>query len=133
LRRLSSTTLSIRLFLGLGFAQGSSPAPGSIRCDVFPKGNGEPAVLRGALIVCSLPITSGSELYAKGAFAVDSLARGTYQIETNAPGLYAALADGSATGPVEMNMAAVTSMTSTQLTRLGAMDCAFNRKVRHHV
>jgi hypothetical protein len=52
-------------------------------------------------------------------------------------GLYAALAvavssDASSTGPIEMNMAAVTSTTSTQLTVLRAMDCAFSRKVHQH-
>jgi len=37
----------------------------------------------------------------------------------------------SSTVPVEMNVAAVTSTMSPQLTRLKAMDCAFSRKVHH--
>jgi hypothetical protein len=50
--------------------------------------------------------------------------------------LYVALAvevtaGTSSTVPVEMNVAAVTSTTSPQLTRLKAMDCAFSRKVHH--
>ncbi len=57
---------------------------------------------------------SGSESDAKGAFAVDGLPPGTYQIEANAPDLYAALAveisEGrSSTVSVEMSVAAVTS------------------------
>ena len=120
------------------FRSRRSAARGSIRGDVFTKGtNGEPAVLLGVLIVIQEPITKETESDTKGGFAVDSLPPGTYQIEANAPGLYAALAvavsaDASSTGPVEMNMAAVTSTTSTQLTRLRALDCACSRKVHHH-
>ena len=128
---------SILLFVLPAFAQDGSIASGSIRGDVFTKGtNGEPAVLPGALIVLHGPITKETESDAKGAFAVDGIPPGTYQIEANAPGLYAALAvevgaRTSSTVPVEMNVAAVTSTTSPQLTRLKAMDCAFSRKVHH--
>ena len=129
--------LAILLLLGLGFAQGSSLALGSTRGDVFTKGtNGEPAVLPGARIVLRAPITKETESDTQGAFAIDGLPPGTYEIEANAPGLYAALAvevraGTSSTVPVEMNVAAVTSTTSPQLTRLKAMDCAFSRKVHH--
>ena len=134
---MNKLALAILLLLSLGFAQGSSPALGSIRGDVFTKGtNGEPAVLPGARIVLRGPITKETESDTQGAFAIDGLPPGTYEIEANAPGLYAALAvevsaGTSSTGPVEMNVAAVTSMTSPQLTRLKAMDCAFSRKVHH--
>ena len=137
MRTLIGMALAILLLLGLGFAQGSSPALGSIRGDVFTKGtNGEPAVLPAARIVLRGPITKETEWDAQGAFAIDGLPPGTYEIEANAPGLYAALAvevraGTSYTGPVEMNVAAVTSTTSPQLTRLKAMDCAFSRKVHH--
>ena len=137
MRTLIGIALAILLLLSLGFAQGSSPALGSIRGDVFTKGtNGEPAVLPGARIVLRGPITKETESDTQGAFAIDGLPPGTYEIEANAPGLYAALAvevsaGTSSTGPVEMNVAAVTSMTSPQLTRLKAMDCAFSRKVHH--
>ena len=137
MRTLIGIALAILLLLGLGFAQGSSPALGSIRGDVFTKGtNGEPAVLPGARIVLRGPITKETESDAQGAFAIDGLPPGTYEIEANAPGLYAALAvevraGTSSTVPVEMNVAAVTSTTSPQLTRLKAMDCAFSRKVHH--
>jgi len=129
--------VSILLFVLPAFAQSGSSASGSIRGDVFTKGtNGEPAVLPGVLIVLHGPITKETESDAKGALALEGLPRGTYQIEANAPGLYAALAvevgaRTSSTVPVEMNVAAVTSTTSPQLTRLKAMDCAFSRKVHH--
>jgi hypothetical protein len=137
MRTLTGIALPILLLLGLGFAQGSSPALGSIRGDVFTKGtNGEPAVLPGARIVLRGPITKETESDTQGAFAIDGLPPGTYEIEANAPDLYAALAvevraGTSSTVPVEMNVAAVTSPTSPQLTRLKAMDCAFSRKVHH--
>jgi hypothetical protein len=137
MRTLIGIALAMLLFLGLGFAQGSSPAFGSIRGDVFTKGtNGEPAVLPGARIVLRGLITKETESDTQGAFAIDSLPPGTYEIEANAPGLNAALAvevraGTSSTVPVEMNVAAVTSPTSPQLTRLKAMDCAFSRKVHH--
>ena len=137
MRTLIGTVLAILLLLGVGFAQGSSPAFGSIRGDVCTKGtNGEPAVLHAARIVLRGPITKETEWDAQGAFAIDGLPPGTYEIEANAPGLNAALAvevkaGTSSTGPVEMDVAAVTCTTSPQLTRLKAMDCAFSRKVYH--
>ena len=137
MRTLIGIALTILLLLGLGFAQGSSPALGSIRGDVFTKGtNGEPAVLPDARILLHGPINKETQSDAQGAFAIDGLLSGTYQIEANAPRLYAALAvevssGTSSTGLVEMNMAAVTSTTSPQLTRLKATDCAFSRKVHH--
>jgi hypothetical protein len=131
------TLIGIALLLGLGFAQGSSPALGLLRGDVFTKGtNGEPAVLPGARIVLRRPITKETESDTQGAFAIDGLPPGTYEIEANAPSLYAALAvevSGctSYTVPVEMNVAAVTSTTSTQQTPLKAIDCASSRKVHY--
>ena len=121
------TLLGTALLMGLGFTQGSSPALGLLRGDVFTKGtNGEPAVLPGARIVLRRPITKETEWDTLGAFAIDGLPPGTYEIEANAPSLYAALAmevSGctSSTVPVEMKVAAVTSTTSTQLTRLKAI------------
>ena len=100
--------VSILLFVLPTFAQNGSIASGSIRGDVFTKGtNGEPAVLPGVVIVLHEPITKETESDAQGPFAVDGLPPGTYEIEANAPGLYAALAVAvragtSSTGPVEM-------------------------------
>jgi hypothetical protein len=137
MRTLIGMALAILVLLGLGFAQGSSPAFGSIRGDVFTKDtNGEPAVLPGARIVLRGPRTKETESDTQGAFAIDNLPPWTYEIEANAPGLYSVLAaevtaGTSSTVPVEMNVAAVTSATSLQLARLKAIDCAFSRKVHH--
>jgi TonB dependent receptor/Carboxypeptidase regulatory-like domain len=115
MRERVAYVVSILLFLLPAFAQNGSIASGSIKGDVLTKGtNGEPAVLPGVHIVLHGPITKETESDTKGAFAVDGLAPGTYQIEANAPGLYAALAvevsaGTSSTVPVEMNVAAVTS------------------------
>ena len=124
------------LLFGLGFAQGSSPKVGSLKGDVFTKGmNGEPAVLPGA-IVLRRPITKETESDTQGAFAIDGVPPHTYEIEADAPSLYAPLAvevdaGTSSTISVEGKVAAVTSTRSPQLTRLKAMDRAFSRKVRH--
>jgi hypothetical protein len=137
MRKSVAYVVSILLFVLPAFAQSSSTASGLITGDVFTKGtNGEPAVLPGVRIVLHGPITKETESDAKGAFAIDGLPPGTYQIEANAPSLYAApavevSAGTSSTVPVEMNVVAVTSTTSPQLTRLQAMDCAFSRKVHH--
>ncbi len=137
MREWVAYVVSILLFVLPAFAQSGSTASGSIRGDVFTKGaNGEPAVLPGVLIVLHGPITTETKSDAQGAFAIDGLPPGTYQIEANAPRLYAALAvevsaGTSSTVPVEMNVAAVTSTTSPQLTGLKAMHCAFSRKVHH--
>src|SRR5882672_594847 len=115
MRAWIANAVSILLFVLPAFAQNGSIASGSIRGDVFTKGtNGEPAVLPGVLIVLRGPITKETESDAKGAFAVDGLPPGNYQIEANAPSLYAALAVEVSTGTssavsVEMNVAAVNS------------------------
>jgi len=129
--------VSILLLVLPALAQSGSTASGSIRGDVFTKGtNGEPAVLSGVFIVLHGPITTEIESDGQRAFAIDVLPSGTYQIEANAPSLYAALAvevsaGTSSTVPVEMNVGAVTGTTSPQLTGLKAIDCAFSRKVHH--
>jgi len=142
MRTLIGIALSILLLLLPALAQSGSTASGPIRGEVFTKGtNGEPAVLPDGRIVLHGPITHGritkeAESDAQEAFAIDGLPPGTYHIEANASRLYAALAvevssGTSSTVPVEMNVAAVTSTTSPQLTPLKAMNCAFSRKVHH--
>lgn len=86
----------------------------------------------------SRPYNQGYRVGRTGSIRYRWPSPGTYQIEANAPLLYAALemevsAGSSSTVPVEMNVAAaaVTSTTSPQLTRLKAMDCAFSSKVHH--
>src|SRR5260370_41564274 len=93
MREWVAYVVSILLFVLPALAQSDSTASGSIRGDVFTKcTNGEPAVLPGVLIVLHGPITEETESDVNGAFAVDALPLGTYQIEANAPCCYEALA-----------------------------------------
>ena len=136
MRTFIGMALALLLLLGLRFAQGNSPALGSIRGDVFKRGtNGEPAVLPGARMVLRGPTTKETESDTQGAFAIDGLPPAFYEIEANAPSLYAVLAAevraATSSVPVEMNVAAVASTMSLQLARLKAMYCAFSRKVHH--
>jgi hypothetical protein len=114
--------LTMLLFLRLVFAQGSSPTVGSITGDVFTKGtNGEPAVLPGARIVLHGPITKEAKSDAQGAFAIDGLPPGTYQIEANALGLSGGLAvevtaGTSSTAPLEMNVTTVSNSVNVTAT-----------------
>ncbi len=86
MREWVTYVVSILLFVLPAFAQSGSTASGSIRADVFTKGtNGEPAVLPGVLIVLHGPITTETESDGQGAFAIDGLPSGAYQIEANAP------------------------------------------------
>jgi Carboxypeptidase regulatory-like domain len=122
MRTLTGIVLANLLLLGLGFAQGNTPAFGSMRGDVFTKGtNGEPAVLPGVRIVLHGPITRETESDARGAFAIDSLPPGTYQIEANAPGLSGGLAVEVASGtsttvPLEMNVTMVSNTVNVTAT-----------------
>jgi len=128
MREWVAYVVSILLFVPPAFAQSGSTGSGSIRGDVFTKGtNGEPAVLPGVLIVLHGPITKETESDAKGAFAVDSLPPGTYQIEANAPGLYAALAtevsaSTSSTVTIEMSVAAVKDTVNVTATEDSVVD-----------
>jgi TonB dependent receptor/Carboxypeptidase regulatory-like domain len=122
MRTLIGIALTIPLFVGLGFAQGGSPGRGSIRGDVFTKGtNGEPAVLPSVRVVLHGPVTKETESDAQGAFAIDGLPPGTYQIEANAPGLSGGLAvevtaGSSSNAPLEMNVTTVTNTVNVTAT-----------------
>lgn len=93
----------------------SAAAPGSVRGDVVTKNqNGEPAVLPNARVVLHGPVDKEALSDAQGAFAIDGLPPGLYEIEANAPGLNAALTvevnpGGASSVLVELNVAAVIS------------------------
>src|SRR6202047_221219 len=122
MRTLIGIAWALLLLMGLGFAQGSSPALGSVRGDVFTKGkNGEPAVLPSARIVLHGPITRETESDALGAFAIDGLPPGTYQIEANAPELSGGLslevtAGTSSTVSREMNVTTIKNTVNVTAT-----------------
>jgi hypothetical protein len=128
MRESVAYVISILLFVLPAFAQSGSTGSGSIRGDVFTKGtNGEPAVLPGVVIVLHGPTTKETESDPKGAFVVDGLPPGTYQIEANAPGLYAALAvEVSAGTPstvtIEMDVAAVKDTVNVTATEDSVAD-----------
>src|SRR5215467_5572882 len=113
MRKVFGGVLATLLFLVPGFAQSDSLATGSIKGDVFTKGtNGEPAVLPGTRIVLHGPTNKETVSDDQGAFVVDGLPPGNYQIEASAPGLNAALAvdvnsGATSTVPIEMNVNAV--------------------------
>ena len=92
MRALIGIVLVVPLFLGFVSAQVSAATCRPTRCNGFAEGtNDESAVLPGVLIVIPGPLRKETELYAKGAFAVDGLPPGTYQIEASTPNLDAAL------------------------------------------
>ena len=122
MRTLIGIALANLLLLALGFAQGSSPALGSIRGEVFTKGsNGEPAVVPGAQIVLRGAITKETESDTQGAFAIDGLPPGTYQIEANAPSLSGGLSlqvtpGTSSIVSLEMNVTTVNNTVNVTAT-----------------
>jgi TonB dependent receptor/Carboxypeptidase regulatory-like domain len=128
MREWVAYVVSILLFVLPTFAQNGSTGSGSIRGGVLTKDtNGEPAVLPGVVIVLHGPITKETESDAKGAFAIDGLPPGTYQIEADAPGLYAALAvevsaSTFSTVSVEMNVAAVKDAVNVTATEDSVAD-----------
>jgi hypothetical protein len=128
MRKSAAYVVSSLLFVLPAFAQNGSIASGSIRGDVFTKGtNGEPAVLPGVLVVLHGPITKETESDAQGAFAIDSLPPGTYEIEANAPGLSGGLAvevtpGTSSTVPLEMNVTMVSNTVNVTATEAFVAD-----------
>jgi TonB dependent receptor/Carboxypeptidase regulatory-like domain len=115
MRRISFIVFSTLLLLVRCFPQDGPAAPGSIRGEVVTKTqNGEPAVLPEARIVLHGPINEEAQSDARGAFAIDDLPPGMYDIEASAPGLYTTLAvevkPGTASVvPIELDIATVTS------------------------
>jgi hypothetical protein len=114
-RRIPLIVLSTLVLLVRGFAQDNIATSGSIRGEVVTKNqNGEPAVLPSARIVLHGLINKETESDAQGAFAIDGLPPGMYDIEASAPGLNAVLSVEVKPGepsfvPIELGMAAVAS------------------------
>jgi TonB dependent receptor/Carboxypeptidase regulatory-like domain len=115
MRRISFIVFSTLLLLVRCFPQDGPAAPGSIRGEVVTKTqNGEPAVLPEARIVLHGPVNKEAQSDARGAFAIDDLPPGMYDIEASAPGLNTTLAVEVKPGmasvvPIELDIATVTS------------------------
>ena len=115
MRRALLIALSILVLLVRCFPQNGSVAPGSIHGSVFTKAeNGEPAVLPNVHIVLHGPINKEAQSDGQGAFAVEGLPPGMYDIEASAPGLIAALGvevkPGTASVvPIDLNVAVMAS------------------------
>jgi Carboxypeptidase regulatory-like domain len=115
MRRTLLIAVSTLVLLAPVFAQDDPVILGSIRGEVVTKNqNGEPAVLPDARIVVHGPTNKEVQSDASGAFAIDSLPSGMYNIEASAPGLNAAVAVEVKPGttsvvPIELGMAAVAS------------------------
>ncbi len=115
MRGISLIVFSTLVLLICCFAEDGPATPGSIRGEIVTKTqNGEPAVLPDARIVLHGPINKETQSDARGAFAIDSLPPGTYDIEASAPGLSTSVAvevkpGAAAVVPIELSMAAVAS------------------------
>src|SRR5262249_15268199 len=116
MRRILLTGFSTLVLLAFSFAQDRPAATGSIRGEVVTRNqNGETAVLPGARIVLHGPINKEAQSDASGAFVIDGLPPGLYEIEASAPGLNATVAIEVNSGvasvvPIELS---VTSITDT--------------------
>lgn len=114
MRRIFPIGFSILLLLTLCSAQDSTATQGSIRGEVVTRNqNGEPAVLPDARIVLHGPINTEAQSDASGAFAIEGLPPGMYEIEASAPGLNAVTAvelkpGTAAVVPIELDVIAVT-------------------------
>jgi hypothetical protein len=89
--------------------------------------------LPGVRVVLHGPITKETESDAQGAFAIDGLPPGTYQIEANAPGLSGGLAvditsGTSSTVSLEMNVITVSNSINVTATE----DFVADESVQHN-
>ena len=87
----------------------------------------------GVRVVLHGPITKETESDAQGAFAIDGLPPGTYQIEANAPGLSGGLAvditsGTSSTVSLEMNVITVSNSINVTATE----DFVADESVQHN-
>jgi hypothetical protein len=111
---LATVSLTLALLIAC-FPQNGPAKPGVIRGEVVTKTrDGEPAVLPDARIVLHGPMNKETRSDAQGAFAIDGLPPGMYEIEASAPGLIATLVvevkpGESSPAPMELNVATVTS------------------------
>jgi len=108
MRRILLAGFSTLVLLTCSLAQNGLATTGSIRGETVTRNqNGETAVLPDARIVLHGPINKEAQSDASGAFVIDGLPPGLYEIEASAPGL-------NAVDSVEVNPGAA-SVTSIEL------------------
>ncbi len=114
--RITLTIISLALVLLVPcFPQDGPAKSGLIRVEVVTTTrDGDPAVLPDARIVLRGPMNKETRSDARGAFVIDGLPPGMYNVEASAPGLIATLVvqvkPGEASAaPMELNVATVTS------------------------
>jgi len=127
-RRISLSILSIAVLVASCFSKDDPTLPGSIRGEVVTVAqNGEPAVSPHARIVLQGPVNKETESDAQGAFAIDGLPPGLYNVEASAPGLNAAAAVEVKSGtssvvPLELDIAAVKSLVTVTATETALVE-----------
>ena len=114
MRKILLVVCSTLLLLVRCFPEGDPASSGSRDEVVTKTQNGEPAVLPDARIVHHGTINKETQSDAQGAFAIDGLSPGIYDIEASAPGLNTTLTvevkPGTiSTVPIELGMATVAS------------------------
>ena len=128
MRRISIIVFSILVLLVRCFPESEPATPGSIRGAVVTKTqNGEPAVLPDARIVLHGPVSKETRSDAQGAFAIDGLPPGMYEVEASAPGLNAKLLVEVKPGaasilPIELAVAAVADSVTVAAAALPLID-----------
>jgi hypothetical protein len=127
-RRISLSILSIAVLVASCFSKDDPTLSGSIRGEVVTVAqNGEPAVSPHARIVLHGPVNKETESDAHGAFAIDGLPPGLYNVEASAPGLNAAAAVDVKSGtssvvPLELNISRVKSQVTVTATETALVE-----------
>jgi hypothetical protein len=128
MRRIFPVGFSILMLLTFCSAKDGTATLGSIRGEVVTRNqNGEPAVLPGAHVVLHGPINKEAKSDASGAFSIEGLPPGMYDIEASAPGLNSTVTvevkpGVTSVAPIELGIAAVTDTVTVAANDPPAME-----------
>lgn len=128
MRRILMAGVSTLVLLSFSFAQADRETMGSIRGQVVTRNqDGETAVLPDARVVLHGPTNKEAQSDASGAFAIDGLPPGQYEIEASAPGLKANVeveveAGSGAVVPIELSVATVADTVTVAANDTPAID-----------